>query len=62
MTSPTEISQCRIGGGENLLRVLDLGKQALTGVFPKNVEAKITEGPLELVWSPKSGLLQLKHS
>ncbi len=62
MTSPTEISRCRIGGGDNLLTVLDLGQQALTGVFPKNVEDKITEGPLELVWSPESGLLQLKHS
>jgi hypothetical protein len=41
--------------------VLDLGKQALTGVFPAE-RAHVTEGPLELVWCPDSGLLQLRHS
>jgi hypothetical protein len=56
------IEQCRIGGGSNLVSVLSLGVQALTGVFPKSATQKVTEGPLELVWSPNSGLLQLKHS
>jgi hypothetical protein len=42
--------------------VLDLGKQALTGVFPKDPSASITTGPLQLVWCPESGLLQLAHS
>lgn len=58
----TEIKKCRISGDENLLTVLSLGNQALTGVFPRNAKDKITSGPLELVWSPVSQLLQLKHS
>src|SRR5262249_35063923 len=36
--------------------------QALTGVFPKKAGTAITRGPLQLVWCPESGLLQLKHS
>jgi hypothetical protein len=51
-----------MGGGSDLVTVLSLGMQALTGVFPKNREEAVGEGPLELVWSPKSGLLQLRHS
>jgi hypothetical protein len=51
-----------MGGGSHLVTVLNLGMQALTGVFPKTRDEAIGEGPLELVWSPGSGLLQLKHS
>lgn len=58
----TEINKCRISGSDNLITVLDLGVQALTGVFPKNVNDPITSGPLRLVWCPDSGLLQLKHT
>jgi C-methyltransferase-like protein/putative zinc binding protein/methyltransferase family protein len=58
----TTIDSCRISGGANLIPVLDLGKQALTGVFPKDPSASITTGPLQLVWCPESGLLQLAHS
>jgi hypothetical protein len=58
----TTIHSCRIGGVTNLIPVLDLGKQALTGVFPKDRSASITTGPLQLVWCPESGLLQLAHS
>jgi hypothetical protein len=58
----TTIHTCRIGGGANLIPVLDLGKQALTGVFPKDLSASITTGPLQLVWCPESQLLQLAHS
>ncbi|MBQ69331.1 methyltransferase [Candidatus Saccharibacteria bacterium] len=57
-----KINECRIGGGNDLVSVLNLGHQALTGVFPKDANQSITSGPLELVWSPKSGLLQLGHS
>lgn len=60
--SYTEITQCRISGSENLIPVLDLGNQALTGVFPKDIDAELTSGPLRLVWCPESGLLQLQHS
>ena len=57
-----EIEKCRISGSSNLLSVLNLGEQYLTGVFPKSKSEKITRGPLELVWCPDSYLLQLKHS
>ena len=62
MTDYTTTHQCRVGGGTTLITVLDLGTQALTGVFPRRREAVITAGPLQLVWSPSSGLLQLAHS
>src|SRR5678816_1883164 len=58
----TEIKKCRIGGGTNLITVLSLGEQYLTGVFPKSPADKITKGPLDLVWCPDSGLLQMKQS
>ncbi|MDB5635987.1 MAG: methyltransferase [Bradyrhizobium sp.] len=56
------IDRCRISGSQNLVSVLDLGHQQLTGVFPKSRDEPITSGPLELVWCPDSGLLQLAHS
>jgi hypothetical protein len=58
----TEIDQCRISGSKNLVEVLDLGTQSLTGVFPSSKQAKVTEGPLKLVLCPDSQLLQLKHN
>lgn len=57
-----EISKCRISGSTNLISVLSLGEQYLTGVFPKNTNEKVTKGPLELVWSPESQLLQMRQS
>ena len=55
------LEQCRVSGSRNLIPVLHLGEQELTGVFPPPGEA-VTRGPLELVWCPDSGLLQLGHS
>src|SRR5690349_517871 len=63
-----EISSCRICGNTQLLPILNLGTQFLTGIFPKNRDQKITSGPLELVKcaedgsGSKCGLLQLRHS
>jgi hypothetical protein len=62
VSSYTEISKCRVSDDSNLVPVLNLGHQALTGVFPRNAAEDVTVGPLELVWCPKSGLLQLKHT
>ena len=62
MSAYTEIKACRVGGGNDLVTVLNLGHQALTGVFPMSSSEAVTVGPLELVWCPSSGLLQLKHS
>lgn len=62
MTAYKQISACRVGGSNHLVSVLNLGRQALTGVFPTSPEVPVTSGPLELVWCPESGLLQLNHS
>src|SRR5262245_35599183 len=57
----SRIERCRVSGSRNLIPVLHLGEQELTGVFPRPGE-KVTAGPLELVWCPDSGLLQLAHT
>jgi hypothetical protein len=57
-----EVTRCRMSGDSNLIPVLNLGEQVLTGVFPKSPTEVISSGPLELVWCPSSGLLQLHHS
>jgi hypothetical protein len=62
MKPPTPIERCRISGSAHLLTVLQLGEQALTGVFPRRQDEEVTRGPLDLVWCPESGLLQLRHS
>lgn len=64
----TKTKSCRICGNKNLASVLNLGDQALTGVFPKNKKEKITHGPLELLKcqerkdNSSCGLVQLAHS
>jgi C-methyltransferase C-terminal domain/Putative zinc binding domain/Methyltransferase domain len=55
------LEQCRVSGSRHLIPVLHLGEQELTGVFPHPGES-VTRGPLDLVWCPDSGLLQLGHS
>ena len=62
MTAYREITQCRVSGSKDLVSVLNLGHQVLTGVFPKSASEQITRGPLELVWCPDGGLLQLRHT
>jgi hypothetical protein len=57
----TEITKCRICKSPNLIEVLNLGVQELTGVFPKPGE-KVEKGPLKLVWCEDCGLLQMKES
>lgn len=63
------ITQCRICGNKNLVSLLNLGEQALTGIFPKSPEDIITTGPLELVkchpvnlYDKVCHLVQLNHS
>jgi hypothetical protein len=62
MAGYKKIECCRISNSRNLISVLDLGHQQLTGVFPKRRDENLTTGPLELVWCRDSGLLQLAHS
>jgi hypothetical protein len=58
----TEIDRCRISGSKNLVTVLSLGEKYLTVVFPRSIDEEITKGPLDLVWCPDSGLLQMRQS
>lgn len=61
-----KVSACRICGNATLERVLDLGEQMLTGVFPGSRDQAVTTGPLRLVKCVGTeeccGLLQLEHS
>jgi NDP-4-keto-2,6-dideoxyhexose 3-C-methyltransferase len=61
-----KVDKCRVCGNVNLTRVLDLGAQMLTGVFPSSKDMKVTVGPLRLVkcmgGDDVCGLLQLEHS
>lgn len=60
------ISECRICKNTALIEVLDLGVQALTGVFPRTRAQEVTAGPLRLVKCTGDdavcGLLQLQHT
>ena len=62
------IQCCRICGNPNLVSLLHLGDQALTGVFPATPDANLNRGPLELVRCTAAagvevcGLGQLRHS
>jgi SAM-dependent methyltransferase len=59
------IDRCRICGNSTLMPILDLGRQYLTGVFPRGRDDKLTCGPLELVrceGADACGLVQLRHS
>src|SRR5450830_1691222 len=62
---PITITKCRICGNDNLVTVMSLGEQVLTGVFPKSKTEKITTGPVDLVQcigENNCGLVQLKQS
>ena len=61
MSMYTEIDSCRVSKEKDLVTFLNLGNQKLTGVFPRPKE-NLESGPLELVWSPSSYLVQLKHT
>ena len=58
----TPVATCRLCGGSDLVTVLDLGEQVLTGVFPATLEEDVSRGPLELLWCSACTLLQLAHS
>lgn len=57
------IDGCRVCGNKELMTILDLGQQALTGVFPRSRDEVDLVAPLELVkCSPTGcGLVQLRH-
>jgi NDP-4-keto-2,6-dideoxyhexose 3-C-methyltransferase len=53
------ISQCRLCGSPRLVNVLDLGMQALTGIFPKPGDDDVPAGPLRLCKCEDCDLVQL---
>ena len=57
------IDRCRACESPVLEYVLDLGTQALTGVFPSSAAEAVEQAPLELVrCAGACGLVQLRHS
>lgn len=60
------ITGCRICGHGRFHDIVDLGQQALTGVFPKTREQPVPVGPLQLIKCNEAtggcGLVQLRHS
>jgi hypothetical protein len=62
------VDRCRICGNPNLVPLLSLGEQTLTGVFPSGRDTPLARGPLELVRCTAGskadycGLVQLRHS
>lgn len=65
MPPARRIDRCRVCGSSDLVRVLDLGEQALTGVFPRSRDQEVTVGPVRLVKCNARtgcGLLQLEHT
>ncbi len=56
------ISRCRACGSSTLVETLNLGQQALTGIFPRSISEAVETSPLQLVWCTDCSLLQLAHS
>ncbi len=59
-----KIKKCRSCGSKKLTRLLKLGNQYLTGIFPSSKKTKITYGPLEISKcnsGTECNLVQLSH-
>ena len=59
------ITKCRVCNSSELVTVMSVGDQALTGVFPRAKDETITRGPVDLVKCVAiggCGLVQLKQS
>ena len=54
--------KCRLCGSRQLLDMLSLGDQELTGVFPRNTETQVLSGELSLQRCEECTLVQLGHS
>lgn len=61
-----KIKKCRVCGNINLITVLDLGDQYLSGIFPKKIDPDMYKGPLKLVKCDETtegcGHVQLEHT
>lgn len=58
----TRADRCRVCSSQSMTSVLNLGVQALTGVFPATADEVTPEGPVELAWCSDCGLLQMVYS
>jgi len=62
----TRIDRCRICSNTRLEEILNLGSQALSGVFPDAMTGPVARGPLQLVKcigdTDVCGLVQLRHN
>jgi NDP-4-keto-2,6-dideoxyhexose 3-C-methyltransferase len=62
------ITACRVCGGADLVPVLNLGRQAFTGIFPRTRQQEVGTMPLVLVKCmdggdpARCGLVQLRHT
>ena len=57
--------KCRICNNSNLIEIISLGNQYLSGIFPKSINDQLTSGPLSLVkccGKNSCGLIQMKHN
>jgi hypothetical protein len=61
-----KIEKCRVCGNTHLVTVLDLGNQYLSGIFPKQIDTEMYQGPLTLVKCDEEsggcGHVQLEHT
>ena len=59
MTDYKILKNCRISNEADLEEIIHLGEHSLSGVFPSDINEKVSKGPLSLVRSKSSGLVQL---
>lgn len=61
-----KVQSCRVCGNKQLVNVLNLGNQYLSGIFPKTLEESVHTGPLNLIKCDESsggcGHVQLEHT
>src|SRR3954464_2862981 len=56
------ITECRLCSHRELADLVDLGEQALTGIFPKSRSDAVPTGPLVLAKCAQCHLVQLRHN
>ena len=66
MTIFHKIERCRVCGNKELITILDLGDQYLSGIFPKTKDLNMPRGPLTLMKCSEvnggCGHVQLEHT
>ena len=58
----TNIQKCRVNGSNNLITILELGKQPLANALKKVPDEIEDKFPLTLMYCPESSLVQLKET